>query len=135
MATPACTVRRHWCGASAALKEAASRFLATEQLVPRTTPPPKPRAKGAAPQPAELSRLLAEAYRVARQGSNTDWVSLSALGDALKQLTPDFEQTYGSQRLSTQLKKFPHHFELRQKPGGNGTIAQARLRSSLQQVS
>jgi hypothetical protein len=121
--------------ASAALKEAASRFLTTDQLLPHATPPAKPRAKGNAAPSAELARLLTEAYHVARQGSSTDWVSLSALGLALKELTPEFEQTYGTQRLSTQLKKFPKLFELRQKPGGNGKIAEARLRSSLQQVS
>jgi hypothetical protein len=118
--------------ASAALKEVASQFLTTDQLMPHVTPPPKPRARGNATPNTELPRLLTEAYSIARQGSSTDWVSLSALGLALKELTPDFEQTYGTQRLSTQLKKFPRLFELRQKPGG---IAEARLLSSLQQVS
>lgn len=121
--------------ASAALKEAASQFLTTDQLLPHAAPPPKPRAKGNASPNTELPRLLADAYRVARQANDTDWIPLSALGDALRQLAPDFEETYGNQRLSTQLKKFPNLFELRQKPGGKGKVAEARLRSSLQQVS
>jgi hypothetical protein len=122
-------------GASTALKEACSRFLTTDQLVPHVTPPPKPCAKGATPQPTELPKLLAEAYRVARQGSDTDWVLLSALGAALRRLAPDFEETYGKQQLSVRLQQYPDLFELRQRPGGNGTIGEARLRSSLQQVS
>ena len=53
--------------ASAALKEVASQFLTTDQLMPDATPPSKPRAKGATLQPTELPGLLSEAYRVARQ--------------------------------------------------------------------
>lgn len=121
--------------ASTALKEACSQFLATDQLLPHSTPTPAVRTPATAPPPTELPRLLAEAYRVARQGSETDWVLLSALGLALRRLVPQFEETYGKQQLSTRLQQYPELFELRQRTSGNGEVGEARLRAPLQNVS
>jgi hypothetical protein len=103
--------------ASAALKEAASHFLAIDQPLPRAAPPRPPRTPVPSASPAELSLLLAQAYRVARQAHDTEWVLLATLGEALRQVNPQFEQVYGKQRLSTRLKRFPHLFELRKSQG------------------
>src|SRR6266566_1810302 len=52
-------------------------------------------------QMTQLTVLLTEAYYSAKQDCETDWVLLSALGSALRQLNPQFQAIYGNQRLST----------------------------------
>ena len=118
--------------ASTALKEASSQFLTTDQLLPHATPT---QASRTAVPPTELPRLLTEAYRLARQGSETEWVLLSAMGLALRRLVPHFEETYGKQQLSIRLQQYPDLFELRQRTSGNGEVGEARLRAPLQNVS
>jgi len=101
---------------STALKEAGSRFVSTDQLVPpalsarsTSTPPPV-----LAPiQTTELAILLTNAYHVARQGRETEWVLLSALGAAFK------------------LKQYPELFETQQREIGNGHAEEVRLRQHL----
>jgi len=82
-------------------------------------------------QTTELAILLTNAYHVARQGRETEWVLLSALGAALRQLNPSFQATYGKQSLSTKLKQYPELFETQQREIGNGHAEEVRLRQHL----
>ncbi len=113
---------------SSALKKASSVFLSTDQLLPQASSRPSSSQAIVPPPPSELSTLLTKAYHVATQKSKTEWVPLSALGLALRQLNPNFQVTYGKQRLSTLIKLCSTLFEIRHRKSGNGQVGEVRLR-------
>jgi uncharacterized LabA/DUF88 family protein len=114
---------------SSALKEACSVFLSTDQLLPQPSSRPTSSQANAHSLQSELSMLLTRAYHVATQKSKTEWVLLSALGLALRQLNPNFQVIYGKQKLSTLIKQHPLLFEIRQRISGNGQVGEVRLHS------
>lgn len=112
---------------SSALKEASSVFLSTDQLLPQALSQPSSSQAIALPSPLELSALLTNAYHVATQKSKTEWVLLSTLGSALRQLDPDFHAIRGKQKLSTVIKQYPTLFEIRYRISGTGQVGEVRL--------
>jgi NYN domain-containing protein len=115
---------------SSALKEASSVFLSTDQLKSQASSQPSSSQAIAPPSLSELSMLLREAYHVVSQKSKTEWVFLSALGSAVRQLNPDFQVIFGRQKLSTAIKQYPTLFEIRYRISGNGQVEEVRLLSS-----
>src|SRR5260221_102242 len=115
---------------SSDLKEASSVFLSTDQLLPQASP--QPASSQAIPplSSLELSVLLTNAYHVATQKDETEWVLLSTLGSTLRQLNPHFQAIYGKQKLSTLIKQYPTLFEVRHCIRGNGQVQEVRLLSS-----
>jgi NYN domain-containing protein len=118
--------------ASQALKEACSRFLTTEQLTPNTAPS-TPTITSLTSLPTvhkvkELSTLLTKAYRQVAKKSAGEWILLSALGKALRDLNPHFQETYGKKRLSIVIEQCPELFEKRQRKTEKGHIDEVRLR-------
>src|SRR5258708_25241509 len=112
---------------SSALKEASSVFLSTDQLLPQALSQPSSSQAIAPLSSLELSVLLTEAYHVATQKSKTEWVLLSALGSALRQLNPHLQAIYGKQKLSTVIKQPPTLFEIRYRISGNGQVEEVLL--------
>jgi hypothetical protein len=113
---------------SSALKEVSSVFRSTVQLLPQASSRLSSSQAIAPPPPSELSMLLTKAYHIATQKSKTEWVPLSTLGLALRQLNPNFQVIYGKQRLSTLIKQYPTLFEIRHRKSGNGQVGEVRLR-------
>jgi hypothetical protein len=123
--------------ASHALKEACSRFLTTDQLLPQpvSSKPPKPAPSSpssppatTSPPPEELAMLLTDAYLQAAGSGEMVWVLLAVLGKALKDRTPNFQEISGKKKLSTVIAQFPDRFEQRLRAIGKGQIAEVRLR-------
>lgn len=118
--------------ASQALREACSRFLTTEQLTPNTAPSTPTIASFTSLPTAHtvkgLSTLLTEAYQHVAKKNGGEWILLSALGKALRDLNPHFQETYGKKRLSTLIEQCPGLFETRQRKVGKGQITEVRLR-------
>jgi NYN domain len=123
--------------ASHALKEACSRFLTTEQLMPQPAVPRSPKAAHpsppslpgtATPSLEELSTLLTDAYLQATQGGETEWILLALVGKALKDRNPTFQETYGKKKLSALIERYPDLFEQRLRTVGKGQTAEIRLR-------
>ena len=115
---------------SSDLKKASSVFLSTDQLLPQASSRPSSSQAIAPSLPSELHMLLTKAYHVAIQKSKTEWVPLSALGSALRQLNPNFQVIYAKQKLSTLIKQHSTLFEIRQRISGNGQVGEVRLHSS-----
>lgn len=123
--------------ASHALKEACSRFLTTEQLMPQPASPMSPKSERSSPPSSpvtvtasleELSTLLTDAYLLAAKGGETEWVLLGVLGKALKDRTPNFQESYGKKKLSTLIEQYSDIFEQRLRTVGKGQTAEVRLR-------
>jgi len=118
--------------ASLALREACTRFLSTEQLTPLPATPPSMIASVTSSPPArtveELSTLLTKAYLHDTKKSGSEWILLSALGKALREISPHFQDTYGSKRLSKLIEQCPGLFETRQRKTVKGHIDEVRLR-------
>jgi len=118
--------------ASHALREACTRFLATEQLTPQPVLPSP--SLSAAPTPTrarsseELSALLTAAYHQVAKADGNDWVLLAVLGKALRDHSPTFQNTYGKKKLSALLDQYPDLFEQRLRTAGRGQTAEVRLR-------
>jgi len=118
--------------ASQTLREACNKFLTIEQLKPRAAASPSKVVSSTSSKPAysveELSTLLTKAYlHNAKEGGN-EWILLSALGKALRDLNPHFQETYGKKRLSTIIEQCPALFETRQRKTEKGHIDEVRLR-------
>jgi len=111
---------------STALKEACSSFLSLDQLGPQKTS--KQPAPSSAKSTHKLSALLTQAYRIAAQQSESEWVLLAALGTALRDNSCTFEEIYGSKKLTALLEQFPDRFELRTQQRGNGQVDEVRIR-------
>ncbi len=117
-----------------ALREACTRFLSTEQLTPLAATPPSMIASFTSSPPArtmdmeELSILLTMAYLHDTKKSGSEWILLSALGKALRETSPHFQDTYGSKRLSKLIEQCPGLFETRQRKTVKGHIDEVRLR-------
>ena len=124
--------------ASHALQEACSRFLTIEQLLPQPAAPKPPKSPHTAspsappvtapPSQEELATLLTDAYHQAAKGGETEWIVLAVVGKALKDRTPDFQESYGKKKLSTLIAQFPEIFEQRLRTVGKGQTAEVRLR-------
>jgi uncharacterized protein (TIGR00288 family) len=119
---------------SHALKNASSLFLSTDQLLPPTASASHPLPSS--PSPAEtvlqapaLSILLTEAYQIAAHQCESEWVLLSALGLALRQHSPTFEQAYGKKSLSALVQQCSECLEIRKSERGKGLVEEVRLRS------
>jgi hypothetical protein len=117
--------------ASKALKEASCRFLSTDQLLPQTLSQLSSAPVISSSQLSELSTLLTQAYHTVTQKSGTEWILLSQLGLALRQLSPTFETTYGKKHLSALVKQCNSHFETRMQTVGKGQAEEVRLRPTL----
>ena len=75
----------------------------------------------------ELSTLLTDAYlQVTKKGSD-EWILLSALGKALRDCNPNFQDTHGKKKLSALIKQYASIFEIRLREVGKGQIAEVRL--------
>src|SRR6266704_5575345 len=117
-----------------ALREACTRFLSTEQLTPLAATPPSMIASFTSSPPArtmdmeELSILLTMAYLHDTKKSGSEWILLSALGKALRETSPHFQDTYGSKRLSKLIEQCPGLFETRQRKTVKGHSDEVRLR-------
>lgn len=116
--------------ASQALREACNKFLTIEQLKPHAAASP---SKVVSSKPAysveELSTSLTKAYLHNAKESGNEWILLSALGKALRDLNPHFQETYGKKRLSTIIEQCPALFETRQRKTEKGHIDEVRLRT------
>ncbi len=116
---------------SSALKNASSTFLSTDQLIPQKSSPSK--ASSISPslqgdQIQKLSTLLIDAYRIAVQQNETEWVLLSILGLTLRQGSSTFEKTYGKKSLSALVKQCSQYLETRTREVGKGHVEEVRLR-------
>ncbi len=115
--------------ASQALREACNKFLTIEQLTPHAA---SSTSKAVSSRPAysreELSTLLTRAYHHNAKKSGNEWIPLAAFGNALRDLNPTFQETYGSKKLSILIEQCPGLFETRQREVGKGQIAEVRLR-------
>ncbi len=118
--------------ASQALREACNKFLTIEQLKPHATASPSKVVSSTSSKPAysleELSALLTNAYLHVAKESGKDWILLSSLGKALKDLTPNFRDTYEKKKLSALIEQCPGLFETQQRKVGKGQITEVRLR-------
>lgn len=121
--------------ASNALKNASSTFLSTDQLVLKTssvskTPSPASSQKLTSSQIKNLSTLLTNAYQVAIQQSESEWVNLGSLGTILRKQDSTFEATYGKKSLSTLIEQCTK-FEVRERDIENGhQVNEMRLAKS-----
>ncbi len=115
--------------ASQTLREACNKFLTIEQLKPHVAASP---SKAVSSKPAysleELSTLLTNAYLHVAKESGKNWILLSALGKALKDLTPNFRDTYEKKKLSALIEQCPGLFVMQQRKVGKGQITEVRLR-------
>ncbi len=76
----------------------------------------------------DLPALLKRAYNEATKGKETEWVLVSRLGLALRQIDPTFKATtYGQKDLSSLLKQYEDLFEI-QKRSAKGGHLEVRLR-------
>lgn len=114
--------------ASQALKEASSRFLSIDQLLPQTASSASPPLATSSSQTPKLSALLIQAYQSAAQKQETEWVLLAQVGQALRQQNPTLEATYGKKHLSVLIQQCSGDFETRKSPRGNGQVEEVRLR-------
>ena len=120
--------------ASHALQEACDRFLTTEQLMPQPAVPKAARSSPTSPPVTgtasleELATLLTDAYLQPAKGGDTEWILLAIVGKALKDRTPNFQETYGKKKLSTLIEQYPDLFEQRLRTVGKGQTAEVRLR-------
>jgi hypothetical protein len=112
---------------SSALKKASSVFLSTDQLLPQASSRLSSSQAIAPSLLLELQMLLTKAYHVAILKSKTEWVPFSALGLALRQLNPNFQEIYTKQKLTTLIKQYPTLFEIRHRKSGNGHVGEVRL--------
>src|SRR5260370_15608709 len=105
--------------ASQTLREACNKFLTIEQLKPHATASPSKVVSSTSSKPAysveELSRLLTKAYLHNTKEGGNEWILLAALGKALRDINPNFKETYGKKRLSTIIEQCPALFETRQR--------------------
>jgi NYN domain len=119
--------------ASQALREACNKFLTIEQLTPHAASSPSKVVSSTSSKPAHsiegLSTLLTKAYCHDVMKSGDEWILLSALGKALRDLNPHFQETYGKKRLSTIIEQCPALFETRQRKTEKGHIDEVRLRT------
>lgn len=113
---------------SKALKEASSRFLSTDQLLPQAASQPVLTPANTSPPSSDLPALLSQAYHVVAQKRGTEWVPLSQMGMTLRQLNATFERAYGKKHLSALIKQCNGHFETRMQPIGKGQVEEVRLR-------
>jgi NYN domain len=118
--------------ASHALKEACNRFLTTEQLIPHTASPksmiPPPTSLPTTCSMEELLTLLTDAYLQLKEKNENEWILLSTLGKALRDLNPNFQDTHGKKKLSTLIEQHPDIFEGRLRKVGKGQATEVRLR-------
>jgi len=115
---------------SSALKKVSSVFLSTDQLLPQASSRLSSSQAIAPSFLSELHMLLKKAYHVAILKSETEWVPFSALGLALRQLNPNFQEIYAKQKLTTLIKQCPTLFEIRHHKSGNGHVGEVRLLAS-----
>ena len=118
--------------ASQALREACNKFLTIEQLTPHAASSISKVVSATLPATSrpieELSTLLTKAYLHVAKESGTDWIFLSALGEALKDLTPNFQEIFGKKKLSVLIGRCPGLFEAQQRKTEKGHIDEVRLR-------
>jgi len=72
--------------------------------------------------------LLTKAYLQNVKKSENEWILLAALGKALRDIDPNFQEIYGKKRLSILIEECPGLFETRQRKVGKGQIDEVRLR-------
>jgi hypothetical protein len=115
-----------------ALREACNSFLTIEQLMPHTASPTSKVVSATLPATShsirELSALLTKAYLQNVKKSGNEWILLAALGKALRDIDPNFQETFGKKRLSILIEECPGLFETRQRKVGKGQIDEVRLR-------
>lgn len=95
---------------------ACDRFVYTELLQPRA-------AKAAAKAAPEQNRVLVELLRnaVETASDDTGWAALSAVGSIIAKQTPDFDsRSWGHAKLSGLVKSLPRHFQVEERPRGDG---------------
>jgi hypothetical protein len=118
---------------SQALKEACNRFLTTEQLTPHTAMPKSTTLSPTSPPTArsmeELSTLLTNAYLEVTKKNGNEWIHLSALGKALRDRNPNFQDTYGKKKLSILIEQCPGIFETRLHKVEKGQTTEVRMRN------
>jgi uncharacterized LabA/DUF88 family protein len=111
-------------------------FVYTENLMasagetaPLPTPPtPVDDTDSETPQ-ASLERLFRTAFDLAVQEDG--WASLSAIGNALRQLDPGFDpRTYGYRQLLHLVRANPEVFDIRRTKGKGGAIVHVRLKDN-----
>jgi len=85
-----------------AFRQACKRFFFTENLMP--APPEGEPGEARKENPANAVPLLVTAVEELEEDDG--WVALSALGNQLQKIAPDFDtRTYGSAKLSTLIEK------------------------------
>lgn len=115
--------------ASQALREACNKFLSIEQLTPHAA---SSTSKVVSSKPAysreELSTLFTRAYLHNAKESGNEWIPLAAFGNALRDLTPNFQAIYGKKKLSALIEQCPGLFETQQRKTEKGHVDEVRLR-------
>ncbi len=94
-----------------AFTNACNQFIYSENLVEAKERSKEPTKEEKADEPDLLNLLLKGFELVAKE---EEWVHLAAMGNALRQLDPAFDQrTYGHQRLQSLIQDFPETFVLK----------------------
>jgi len=131
------------------LVKACTVFFFTDQLIPSFSKAPTVLSSSEASAPSvqkakakqtgvlstdgaqgtkDLPALLKRAYNEATKGKETEWVLVSRLGLALRQIDPTFKATtYGQKDLSSLLKQHEDLFEIRKRSAKGGHL-EVRLR-------
>ncbi|HET9999708.1 MAG TPA: NYN domain-containing protein [Ktedonobacteraceae bacterium] len=113
------------------LKEACNRFLTTDQLISykalQRSTSPSISSHPTTPYPEELLVLLTGAYSQVKKKDENEWIPLSALGKALKDCNPNFQDIYGKKKLSTLVEQYADCFETRLRKVGKGQTAEVRI--------
>lgn len=97
---------------------ACDRFVYTELLQPRAA-----KAAAKAAPAAEQSREVLDLIRNAIDAASDDtgWAALSAVGSNIAKQSPDFDpRSWGHTKLSGLVKSLPRHFQVEERPRGDG---------------
>lgn len=77
---------------------------------------------------SDVIELLIKAIQMTRR--DDEWAFLGAVGNYLRQLDPGFDpRSYGENQLSSLIRNFPKHFQVKENKKGGATLVYAKVRS------